>query len=409
MAGRLYRMAKVVSANPKSWGIVDAKEISGFRRVASLADLYSLSECILSSQYGDGVTTGEDAVGQIWHVSGDGDYKLTNWGNRKSAAGWTKLIYGGDVSVPVKDVKVNNDSVLSNGIANIDLTPYVYKTAFNSLTARVDTAEENIAKHDKHLTAHDNGLTVVGNRTTTLENKIGAKNGIATLDANGRVPIEQLANLDTTLFVILGDSENLPTSTANISKSKFYLKKDGSTQSGNVYAEYVYTGDLTKTYDATKWEKLGEYKADTDLRDYYTKSDIQGIVSGITGKIDTKLNASELDQKINAYLIATKASYTGDKFNTITGTAAAGQNAVTSIKKGTNNGEIAVTYGTFLTAHQSLDGYVNALGTTTASEPAFGATSFTVLNGISKSGKTINTTKMTFSPITTAEINALLV
>jgi len=49
MAGRLYRMAKVVSANPKSWGIVDANEISGFRRVASLADLYSLSECILSS------------------------------------------------------------------------------------------------------------------------------------------------------------------------------------------------------------------------------------------------------------------------------------------------------------------------------------------------------------------------
>ena len=126
MAGRLYRMAKVVSANPKSWGIVDANEISGFKRVAKLSDLYSIAECILSSSYGDGVTDGVDAVGQIWHVSEtNGDYKLTNWANRKSAAGWTKLSYGGDVSVPVRDVHVNNVSVLSDGIANVDLNSYL--------------------------------------------------------------------------------------------------------------------------------------------------------------------------------------------------------------------------------------------------------------------------------------------
>lgn len=125
MAGRLYRMAKVVSANPKSWGIVDANEISGFKRVAKLADLYSIAECILSSSYGDGVTDGADAVGQIWHVSEtNGDYKLTNWASRKSAAGWTKLSYGGDVSVPVKDVQVNDKTVLNNGVAKIDLTDY---------------------------------------------------------------------------------------------------------------------------------------------------------------------------------------------------------------------------------------------------------------------------------------------
>lgn len=123
MAGRLYRMAKVVSANPKSWGIVDANEISGFKRVAKLSDLYSIAECILSSSYGDGVTDGVDAVGQIWHVSEtNGDYKLTNWANRKSAAGWTKLSYGGDVSVPVKDVQVDGTTVLSNGVANIEIS-----------------------------------------------------------------------------------------------------------------------------------------------------------------------------------------------------------------------------------------------------------------------------------------------
>lgn len=145
MAGRLYRMAKVVSANPKSWGIVDANEISGFKRVAKLSDLYSIAECILSSSYGDGVTDGVDAVGQIWHVSEtNGDYKLTNWANRKSAAGWTKLSYGDDVSVPVRDVHVNNLSVLSNGVAKIDLTPYAKTTTTDTLTNNVNGLQKEL-------------------------------------------------------------------------------------------------------------------------------------------------------------------------------------------------------------------------------------------------------------------------
>jgi len=171
MAGRLYRMAKVVSANPKSWGIVDANEISGFKRVAKLSDLYSIAECILSSSYGDGVTDGADAVGQIWHVSEtNGDYKLTNWADRKSAAGWTKLSFG---------------------------------------------------------------------------------------------------NLDTTLFEVVSE---LPSTIATI-KKHIYLKAAGTTGDKNNYAEYIYTGDLTATYDATKWEKLGDVTASVDLSGYYTKID----------------------------------------------------------------------------------------------------------------------------------------
>mgnify|MGYP003420148554 FL=1 len=161
MAGRLYRMAKVVSANPKSWGIVDANEISGFKRVAKLSDLYSIAECILSSSYGDGVTDGADAVGQIWHVSEtNGDYKLINWANRKSAAGWTKLSYGGDVSVPVKDVHVNNASVLSNGVANINLTDYAKKSdVTNNLKNYIAQAEK------------------------------GVRNGVAPLDRDNMIPL----------------------------------------------------------------------------------------------------------------------------------------------------------------------------------------------------------------------------
>lgn len=317
MAGRLYRMAKVVSANPKSWGIVDANEISGFKRVAKLSDLYSIAECILSSSYGDGVTDGVDAVGQIWHVSEtNGDYKLTNWANRKSAAGWTKLSYGGDVSVPVRDVHVNNVSVLSDGIANVDLNSYLQNYATLTIT---DTLEGKINKNGAKI--NDNLGQING-----IKNRIGAKKvndiaGIATLDERGRVPLEQLANLDTTVYKVLGTNEALPTTGI---KSCIYLKlieTGNPTSDNNKYAEYVYTGDIAGTYDATKWEKLGEVAAKTDLSEYYKKTEVYNkneidtkvttlndniapLVSGITA--NPHLNISPTDPNKDTYELTVK-------------------------------------------------------------------------------------------------------
>lgn len=270
MAGRLYRMAKVVSANPKSWGIVDANEISGFKRVAKLSDLYSIAECILSSSYGDGVTDGADAVGQIWHVSEtNGDYKLINWANRKSAAGWTKLSYGGDVSVPVKDVCVNNASVLSNGVANINLTDYAKKSdVTNNLKNYIAQAEK------------------------------GVRNGVAPLDRDNMIPLQYLGHLDTTVYKVLGTNEALPTTGI---KSCIYLKliqTGNPTGDNNKYAEYVYTGDIAGTYDATKWEKLGEVAAKTDLSGYYKKTEVYN-----KGEIDTKV--STINNSINNNAINT--------------------------------------------------------------------------------------------------------
>lgn len=252
MAGRLYRMAKVVSANPKSWGIVDANEISGFKRVAKLSDLYSIAECILSSSYGDGVTDGADAVGQIWHVSEtNGDYKLTNWANRKSAAGWTKLSYGGDVSVPVKDVQVTKDnvtaSVLSNGIANINLTDYAKKSDVT------DNLKNYIAQAEK-----------------------GVRNGVAPLDRDNMIPLQYLGHLDMTVFTVV---ESLPTSDI---ENKVYLVKSSLTSDKNIYSEYIYTGNRNGVYDATKWEKLGEVAAKTDLSEYYKKTEVDNKLTGLT-------------------------------------------------------------------------------------------------------------------------------
>lgn len=96
---------------------------------------------------------------------------------------------------------------------------------------------------------------------------IGAANGVAGLDANGNVPLAQLGNLDTTVAEVV---TALPTT--NI-KKHIYLIKDASGVSQNQYEEYIYTGNTSATYDASKWEKLGDFRATVDLADYAKKSE----------------------------------------------------------------------------------------------------------------------------------------
>lgn len=80
---------KYVSNNSKVFGIVNAVEVSGFKQVAALADLYKIADCILQK---DNEGDGSDAVGQKWYVQATKcEYQLINWANRKTAAGWQKV------------------------------------------------------------------------------------------------------------------------------------------------------------------------------------------------------------------------------------------------------------------------------------------------------------------------------
>ena len=97
--------------------------------------------------------------------------------------------------------------------------------------------------------------------------EIGRANGVAGLDANGNVPLAQLGNLDTTVAEVV---TALPTT--NI-KKHIYLIKDTSGVTQNQYEEYIYTGDTSAAYDASKWEKLGDFRATVDLADYAKKSE----------------------------------------------------------------------------------------------------------------------------------------
>ena len=127
---------------------------------------------------------------------------------------------------------------------------------------------------------------------------LGSSNGIATLDSNGNIPLAQLGNLDTTVAEVV---TALPTT--NI-KKHIYLIKDASGVTQNQYEEYIYTGDTSATYDASKWEKLGDFRATVDLADYAKTADVNTALSRkvdvVSGKgLSTEDFTSALKTKLN--------------------------------------------------------------------------------------------------------------
>ena len=111
---------------------------------------------------------------------------------------------------------------------------------------------------------------------------LNASNGIAGLDSNGNVPLAQLGNLDTTVAEVV---TALPTT--NI-KKHIYLVKDTSVVTQNQYEEYIYTGDTSATYDASKWEKLGDFRATVDLVGYAKTTDVNAALSNKVDKVSGK-------------------------------------------------------------------------------------------------------------------------
>lgn len=77
----------------------------------------------------------------------------------------------------------------------------------------------------------------------------------------------QVNGLDLTLYVIV---DSLPTS--DIKTNKIYLVRNASGADNNIYTEYAYVNNA--------WEKIGEYKANVDLSNYYTKSQTDNLLSG---------------------------------------------------------------------------------------------------------------------------------
>lgn len=108
---------------------------------------------------------------------------------------------------------------------------------------------------------------------------LNAANGICGLDANGRIPLAQLGNLDTSLFKLV---TSLPSSGES---NKIYIVKDGS-DDNDVYQEYYYTNGA--------WEKIGTHTVKVDLTPYAKKTEavIDMVFRGVASDGSSTSNTS---------------------------------------------------------------------------------------------------------------------
>lgn len=117
--------------------------------------------------------------------------------------------------------------------------------------------------------ATDANATRIGNVETNL-----ADNYYTSSETDDAIDTA-IAAIDKEIFEFVNV---LPTE--DIKTNKIYVvPTEGATGETNEYTEWLYKGD--------KWEKVGEFKADTDISNIYTKSEtyskteVDGIVSNL--------------------------------------------------------------------------------------------------------------------------------
>lgn len=111
-------------------------------------------------------------------------------------------------------------------------------------------------KNPHGVTKTQVGLSNVDNVQQIPLSQKGVANGVATLDANGKIPVAQMpknGEVSASLYKIV---DALPTT--GIDTSKIYLVPASATTAKNNKTEYIYLGDPNKMYDESKWEKLGD-------------------------------------------------------------------------------------------------------------------------------------------------------
>lgn len=152
--------------------------------------------------------------------------------------------------VPVKDVRVKDPQIGTR-------TPQILISRKGGEYLRGDILDANAAI-ELAKSIHIPDIDKINEKLEHTVNKdqIGQPNGVAGLDSTGNVPIDQLANISTDLFIVVSE---LPKE--DIKEGKIYCIKDtSSTAQDNGYIEYAYINN--------KWEKVGEFQAEPDLSGY---------------------------------------------------------------------------------------------------------------------------------------------
>lgn len=198
------------------------------------------------------------------------------------------------------------------------------------LTSHIDNK-----KNPHEVTKEQVGLGNVTNVAQIPLSQKGVASGVATLGTDGKLTAAQLPAMKTVNGVSVVGSGNISIDlslykvvdslpTTGIDATKIYIVPAKTTGDKNIKAEYVYTGDPAGTYDASKWEKLGEAQTnivvDAELSATSTNPIQNKAVMGAIHTLDDRLNEDSV--KISQLISRTD---TLDQKNTDQDTAIAGK------------------------------------------------------------------------------------
>lgn len=333
-----------------------------------------------------------------------------------------------------------------NKLAGIAAGAEVNQNAYANVKVGATTIAAGSKTDTIELVAGSNNVTITPDATnkkvtisvedTDLSGYIptsqkGANNGVATLDAQGKVPSSQLPSyVDDVIegYYYNGKFYREAAHTTEITAEAGKIYVDLSTDKtyrwgGSAYAvisETLALGETAGTaYEGSKGKELADTVANTSAQNptlaWGTQTTL-GKANGTTFKLtmpanpntDTHVTAVENhytpQEDTNAQINATSGNYisgikrdaaghvTGIQENALpTDTGATSVNvtgsgnAVTGASYDSTTRKMTLTKGTtFLTSHQSLDGYVNTLNVTGTGN---------AITNITKSGKTLTATK----------------
>ena len=174
-------------------------------------------------------------------------------------------------------------------------------------------------KNPHGVTKEQVGLGNVTNVAQIPLSQKGAASGVATLGTDGKLTAAQLPAMKTVNGVSVVGSGNISIDlslykvvdslpTTGIDATKIYIVPAKTTEDKNIKAEYVYTGNPSAAYDASKWEKLGEAQTnivvDAELSATSTNpiqnKAVKSAVDTLTSSVNSKVATSTYNTKMTS-------------------------------------------------------------------------------------------------------------
>lgn len=353
---------RLESNNPSAYGIVKAIEVSGYKTVNTKQDLLSIADAILS----DNSTS---AIGQQWYVQSEKCfYQLIDWDNRKTESGWKKILTDTSLNESITSVQNSLDTHKSDtnnphevtktqiGLGNVNNTSDLDKPVSTATQTKLDTkvdkitgkslvsdteitklsqlpnkvtldssiadakkagtdAQSNLNTHISNLenphevTKIQVGLSNVTNDAQVKRSEMGVNNGVATLDASGKILTSQLPSFvddvieaaSKTAFPTKGESGKiyvaLDTNLTYRWGGTEYVEISKSLALGET-SSTAYAGDKGKQTTDTLNSHLINYlnphqvtKAQVGLENVDNTSDISKPIStAVQNALDTKVD-----------------------------------------------------------------------------------------------------------------------